>query len=101
MVLLSVVVLQVVIKLLNGHDNNRLITFGNGLAVYVYNIFRYLTFNTEEKPFPFSSWDSGIKTNTAKPKTEKKTTVKLTKNKPAKPVVAKETSKPKAKADTE
>jgi hypothetical protein len=33
---------------------------GQALATYTYQIIRYLTFNTEERPFPFDSdWPAG------------------------------------------
>ena len=33
--------------------------FGQSLATYTYQIVMYLTFNTEEQPFPFADWPSG------------------------------------------
>ena len=43
--------------------NDRLLRFGGELSDFLYQIFLYLTFNSEEKPFPFADWpgreDSG------------------------------------------
>jgi hypothetical protein len=47
-----------------------LLAFGSSLAEYVRQIVAYLTFNTEEKPFPFGEWPS--EANRAAPKTAKK-----------------------------
>ncbi len=45
--------------LFTGEVNPQLKATGQGLAKYVYQIIRYLTFNSEEKPFPFGgSWPS-------------------------------------------
>ena len=33
-----------------------LLGFGHSLAQYNYEIVSFLTYNTEEKPFPFSAW---------------------------------------------
>ncbi len=42
--------------LLTRHVNERLLDFGASLALYVQTVILYLTFNTDEKPFPFSEW---------------------------------------------
>ena len=60
-VLIVIVIAQLGFKLLTGNTNEQLITFGNQLSQYVFAIFKYLTFNTEERPFPFSSWPAIVK----------------------------------------
>jgi len=46
--------------LFTGETNKLLEKFGQSLAAYTYQIIRYLTFNTEERPFPFDlDWPSG------------------------------------------
>ncbi len=57
-VLLVMVLFQFGSLLLTGQINKRLLGFGQGLSMYIYQIIRYLTYNTEEKPFPLSSWPS-------------------------------------------
>ncbi len=47
--------LHVVIK---GELNQYISEFSQGLSNYSYNIARYVTFLTDEKPFPFSAWDN-------------------------------------------
>jgi len=55
-VLLAVVVAQFLWLLFSGSTNARLLTFGGQLATFVYQILRYLTFNSEARPFPFADW---------------------------------------------
>ncbi len=54
MLLWAVVLFQVVSKLLTGQDNPHARQLGATLAVYVYQILLFLTFNTEQMPFPFA-----------------------------------------------
>ncbi len=58
-VLFVVAVIQFVIVLLNGEPNARLATFGRSLGNYLREIVNFLTFATEEIPFPFSEWPAG------------------------------------------
>ena len=58
-VVLAVVVLQFFWVLIGGKTNARLAAFGQSLATYTYQIVLYLTFTTEEQPFPFSDWPAG------------------------------------------
>jgi len=52
-VLTLVVVLGFFWVLFTGERNGQLQQAGQVIAAYLYEIFRYLTFNTEDKPFPF------------------------------------------------
>ena len=52
----GVAVFQFVVVLITGKQNGNLTTFGDGLSRFVYQIAKFLTFNTEDKPFPFSEW---------------------------------------------
>lgn len=49
----AVVMLQFFWLLFTGETNKKLQNFGQALATYTYQIILYLTFNTEERPFPF------------------------------------------------
>jgi hypothetical protein len=54
-----VVVLGFLWVLFKGEVNEDLREIGQSLARYVFEIVRYLTFNTDEKPFPFGGrWPS-------------------------------------------
>ena len=56
----AVVVLQFFWLLFTGGTNTRLRLFGQALATYTYQIVLYLTFNTEQRPFPFDAdWPAG------------------------------------------
>ena len=57
-VLYAVAVIQFLAKLLTGEANERLLRFGEGLSRFIYQTGQFLTFNTEEMPFPFSDWPS-------------------------------------------
>ena len=46
--------------LFTGEVNRQLKEAGQSVAAYLYNIARYLTYNTDEKPFPLGGdWPSG------------------------------------------
>jgi type IV secretory pathway component VirB8 len=51
-----VTVVQFVIVLLNDTPNSRLVSFGHSMGNYLRQIVNFLTFATEEMPFPFSEW---------------------------------------------
>lgn len=56
----AVVVLQFFWLLFTGGTNVRLQQLGQALATYTYQIILYLTFNTEQRPFPFDAdWPAG------------------------------------------
>ena len=55
------VIIQVIIKLVTGELNERLKTFGNQISLYIFDLLKLLTFNSEDKPFPFDEWRSGEK----------------------------------------
>lgn len=52
----AVIVLQFLFVLFGGSTNQRLLIFGDELSRYIYQIMQYLTFNSEERPYPFSEW---------------------------------------------
>lgn len=54
-----VVVLGFLMVLFTGQVNRELREVGQSLATYIYENVRYLTFNTDERPFPFGNkWPS-------------------------------------------
>ncbi len=50
------VCLQFFVALVNGVDNPNLRRFGETLCEYIYQALRFLTYNSDEKPFPFADW---------------------------------------------
>ena len=55
-IIFAVVAFQFLASLFTGQPNDRLARFGRNLARYLQQITVYLTFTTEEKPFPFTPW---------------------------------------------
>jgi len=56
----AVVVFQFVWVLFTAETNKQLTGLGQSLATYTYQIMRYLSFNSEDKPFPFNAeWPTG------------------------------------------
>ncbi len=49
-------IIQLVLALLNNTPNARLIAFGQSLGLYLSQISDFVSFATEEVPFPFSAW---------------------------------------------
>ncbi len=58
-VLCIVTVIQFVIMLISDTPNIRLASFGRSMGSYFQQIVNFLTFATEEMPFPFSEWPVG------------------------------------------
>ena len=52
----AVVVFQFLASLFTGKHNERLARFGRNLGRYFQQITLFMTFATEEKPFPFGQW---------------------------------------------
>ena len=56
MVMGVVIILQFLFALLTGGNNGNLRHFGQVLSLYIYDCLSFLTYNTEQKPFPFDDW---------------------------------------------
>jgi uncharacterized protein DUF4389 len=52
-----VILLQVGSVLFTGTTNPNILDFGRNLSIYHYHLLLFLTFNTEQLPFPFSTWN--------------------------------------------
>ncbi len=48
--------ISLVVMLVTGSSNERLRDFGKQLSTYVYSLTMFLTYNNDQKPFPFSDW---------------------------------------------
>lgn len=58
-VITVVVVVQFLFKLFTGRVNGNLSALGHNLASYFFEIIAYLTFHTDDMPYPFGPWPTG------------------------------------------
>ena len=63
MVMIAVALFQFATKLLTGTTNPRVLEFGQSLSLFIYRVWRFMTFNSESLPFPFAPWPDGSATN--------------------------------------
>lgn len=50
---------QYVTLILTGQTNVLLLAFSQSLSVYIHQIIIFLSFNSDQHPFPFSAWPDG------------------------------------------
>ena len=55
-VLWLVVLVQALSALITGSPNDNVKDLAASLSQFIYHIIRFLSYGTEEKPFPFQSW---------------------------------------------
>jgi Domain of unknown function (DUF4389) len=65
------VVFQFLTKVVTGNLNDNLGQLSESLTSYAFQILLYITFQSEERPFPFSPWPSSDKTALPEPEEEK------------------------------
>lgn len=58
LVMWVLVVLQFLFSLITGRDNKNLRAFGASLSTYIHQTLKFLTYVSDEKPFPFADWPS-------------------------------------------
>jgi hypothetical protein len=58
-VFFAMVIIQFLIALFSGAPNPRLLDFAEGLTAFIYQILRFLSFGSEDKPYPFRDWPKG------------------------------------------
>jgi len=80
----AVVLFQFLSTLLTGSNNQQLLRLGRQLSDFVRQLLMFVTYNSEDKPFPFGPWPNTTEDATlqapVKKKTAKKTTTKKTDN---------------------
>jgi len=52
----AVVVIQFLFTVFSGQTNDNLRYFGASLALFVYQALLFVTYNSDDKPFPFAPW---------------------------------------------
>lgn len=77
-VITAIVVLQFILTLFSGSSNRQLLEFGKDISIYIYQILSFLTFNSEDLPFPFTSWPHGQEVKAGTKSSVKKSTGKKT-----------------------
>lgn len=83
-VIVAVVLFQFLSVLFTGNKNEKVLIFGAQLATFTYQVFHFLTYNTEQQPFPFADWPSATPLHAATPPpTTSKAPRKRTATKPA------------------
>ncbi len=65
------------IRLFSGQIPESFLKMAASLSRYIYQIYRYLTFNTEKQPFPFSAWPAAEPDKPATQTNQVQTTPKL------------------------
>jgi hypothetical protein len=58
-VMIAVALFQFATQLLTGETNQRVRVFGQSLSLFIFQIWRFLTFNSDALPFPFAPWPEG------------------------------------------
>ncbi len=59
-VVVTVAIIQFLFAILAGKANSNLTQFGNSMAQFVQQTVNFLTYNTEDKPFPFAQWPEAV-----------------------------------------
>ncbi len=55
-VIMILIIIQFLFALFTGNSEERLQAFGSSLSQYIFQILNFLTYNSDDKPFPFSDW---------------------------------------------
>lgn len=57
-VVYAVVILQFLFTLFTGNRNLQLQSLGKNLSTFIYQVFMYITYNSDDRPYPFAPWPS-------------------------------------------
>ena len=57
-----VILFQFATVLFTANTNKNLVSFGKSLSIYQYQIMLFLTYNSDEHPFPMGDWPDGDNT---------------------------------------
>jgi len=56
MIVAAVAIAQCIFVLISNNPNEQLLKFGDSLGKYIHDILRFVTFNSDQRPFPFSDF---------------------------------------------
>lgn len=59
-IVIGVTIFQLGSTLLTGKPNERLLYFGQNLGIYIYQILNYLSYSSDEKPYPLNPWPNHL-----------------------------------------
>ena len=68
LVVAFVVLTQFLFKLISGQPLEQLIVLGDSLSSYIGEIVRFLTFRSEDMPYPFGKWPKGTTASKSAPR---------------------------------
>jgi hypothetical protein len=74
LVMYAVVIFQFLFSLFTGDRNEQLLVLGRNLSTFIYEVLLYITYNTDDKPYPFGPWPGA--SAVAQPVAKKKKTAK-------------------------
>lgn len=57
----AISIFQFFYEIVMKNPNKHLLDFGKNLNLYLYEIVRFISFNTDTKPYPFSPWPNSEK----------------------------------------
>ena len=60
--IIGILFFQFATLILTGKTNEFLLGFSQSLSIYIHQIINFLTFNSEQRPFPFSVWPNASDT---------------------------------------
>ncbi len=52
----ALTIFQFIYTLILKQPNTHILKFGQSLGAYAYEIIRFITYNSDKKPFPFDAW---------------------------------------------
>jgi len=55
-IITAIAIFQFLFLLFTREPSDRLLDFGDDLTVYIYQIWQFLTMNSETRPWPFAPW---------------------------------------------
>jgi len=79
-VVYAVVILQFLFTLFSGDRNAQLQSLGKNLSTFIYQVFMYITYNSDERPYPFAPWPGDDNASKAPTKKKKKVVKKKSQN---------------------
>ncbi|MCL6414521.1 DUF4389 domain-containing protein [Aestuariirhabdus sp. Z084] len=59
LVVALVILVQLIFALITGSPNDNVLHFSKSLNCFIYQVLSFLTYNSDEKPFPFRDWPEG------------------------------------------